>query len=288
MARPKKSTVRGMSLHIGLNAVDPKHYQGWSGRLAACEFDAKDMHVIAKKQNFQTHLLLTRRATFAAVSAAINAAAQKLRPGDHFLITYSGHGGQVPDKNGDEGEDGKDETWVLFDRELIDDELYALWSRFQAGVRILMLSDSCHSGTVARMVAYRDLAKSALFSSSFEDPIAPRFRAIPPDIASKTYHAHRKMYDAVQRNNPAGERAAVGATIILISGCQDNQLSGDGPRNGVFTAALRSVWANGQFRDGHRAFHKAISRIMPPYQTPNYFRVGGPDLLFERQRPFAI
>src|SRR5882724_9942309 len=30
----------GASLHIGLNAVDPKNYSGWDGQLTACEFDA--------------------------------------------------------------------------------------------------------------------------------------------------------------------------------------------------------------------------------------------------------
>jgi len=38
---------KGISLHIGLNAVDPKHYQGWDGVLQACELDAKDMAAIA-------------------------------------------------------------------------------------------------------------------------------------------------------------------------------------------------------------------------------------------------
>lgn len=39
----------GKSLHIGLNAVDPKQYSGWSGELSGCEFDAEDMRAIAKK-----------------------------------------------------------------------------------------------------------------------------------------------------------------------------------------------------------------------------------------------
>ena len=34
---------KGISLHVGLNSVDPKCYDGWNGQLAACEFDAKDM-----------------------------------------------------------------------------------------------------------------------------------------------------------------------------------------------------------------------------------------------------
>jgi hypothetical protein len=42
----------GASLHIGLNAVDPKQYSGWDGQLTACEFDANDMQALAKTQGF--------------------------------------------------------------------------------------------------------------------------------------------------------------------------------------------------------------------------------------------
>jgi hypothetical protein len=42
----------GASLHIGLNAVDPKEYSGWDGQLTACEFDANDMQALAKTQGF--------------------------------------------------------------------------------------------------------------------------------------------------------------------------------------------------------------------------------------------
>ena len=37
-------------------------------------------------------------------------------------MTYSGHGGQIEDVSGEE-EDKKDETWCLYDGELIDDEV---------------------------------------------------------------------------------------------------------------------------------------------------------------------
>ena len=35
--------AKGISIHIGLNHVDPKHYQGWDGALNACIADANDM-----------------------------------------------------------------------------------------------------------------------------------------------------------------------------------------------------------------------------------------------------
>ena len=55
----------------------------------------------------------------------------------------------MPDVIGEEA-DKLDETWCLYDGQLIDDELYFELSKFAAGVRILVLSDSCHSGTVVR------------------------------------------------------------------------------------------------------------------------------------------
>ena len=72
----------------------------------------------------------------------------ELEAGDIFFVTYSGHGGQVPDLNDEDETDGSDETWLAYDRQIVDDELYELWAKFKPGVRILVLSDSCHSGSV--------------------------------------------------------------------------------------------------------------------------------------------
>jgi hypothetical protein len=76
----------GLSLHIGLNAVDPKHYSGWSGKLAACEADAQDMAALAKKQKFNSRTLrLTKAATRDKVLADLKAAAAKLKKGRHLF-----------------------------------------------------------------------------------------------------------------------------------------------------------------------------------------------------------
>ncbi len=160
----------GISIHIGLNRVDPGHYQGWDGKLKGCENDARAMEAIASKQKFATSLLLNEQATAEAVQAAIAGAAGQLKSGDILLLTYSGHGGQVPDPT-EEEEDHLDETWVLYDRQLIDDELYALWGQFETDVRIFMLSDSCHSGSVAK--AFRE---SPLFAGqpAANMPVPPR------------------------------------------------------------------------------------------------------------------
>lgn len=267
--------AQGISVHIGLNRVNPDHYEGWDGALAACEADAKDMEALAKARGFKSRtMLLTETATADAVTVAIAQAAKALKAGDMFFLTYSGHGGQVVDSNGDE-KDRMDETWVCYDRQLIDDELYELWGKFKAGVRIFVLSDSCHSGTVLRDIP-------AFVSGG------PRIRAMPTTVVRKVQKAHAALYRRIQKEHPAAERTVVKASVLLISGCMDNQTSLDGPRNGLFTGTLRKVYGNGTFKGSYRKLRDTIVSKMPPDQTPNYFFVGATNPKFEGQAPFAI
>jgi hypothetical protein len=307
----RKSVVRGrkpkaISLHLGLNLVDPDHYEGWDGPLSACELDAHDMASIAKSRRMAPTILLTAAATRARVLGAIRSAARKLAKGDLFFLTFSGHGGQVADVSGDEDDmgelgDKRDETWCLFDGQLIDDELYLELSRFAPGVRILVLSDSCHSGTVVRA------------APPVTDParLGARSRLMPPAVAQRTYEAHREFYDGLQKDveKRAGKAAAADPdaalaevavsarlsaivkkfkpALILISGCQDNQTSLDGDRNGAFTEQLLQVWNDGAFKGSHALFHAAIKARLPATQTPNFF-VLGPAGRFVRQAPFKV
>ena len=67
--------AQGISLHVGLNSVDPNHYAGWSGPLVACEKDARDMKGIADHRGFASSLLLTAAAMRGAVIDGIKQAA---------------------------------------------------------------------------------------------------------------------------------------------------------------------------------------------------------------------
>ncbi|HEU5065270.1 MAG TPA: caspase family protein [Gaiellaceae bacterium] len=276
---------QGLSIHIGLNSVDPNHYNGWAGKLQACEADAKDMARIASDKDFEGTTILTAKATADAVKSAIGDAAGKLEKGDILFLSYSGHGGQVPDRNGDEA-DTKDETWVLYDRQLVDDEIYALYSQFEKGTRILVFSDSCHSGTVNRDIF--NAAVPHVVEAAMVDDDEPRTKDLPRDVADSTYEQNKDLYDGIQKSHPAAEEAEIGATVLLISGCQDNQLSLDGTRNGLFTQQLLSVWNDGKWRGSHRRFHKAIGAKMPPTQSPNYNAIGATNGRFERQKPLTI
>ncbi|MFC8681938.1 caspase family protein [Microbacterium ureisolvens] len=280
--------ANGLSLHIGLNRVDPAHYDGWDGALNACEFDAHDMQAIAEKCGFETKVLLTEEATADAVKTAIRQAAEELAPGDLFFLSYSGHGGQVPDHNGEGEEDRLDETWVAFDRQLVDDELYALWGEFAPGVRIVVLSDSCHSGTASRRIGDDSDVPNVVRSREAAAAQSPRFRAMPQDVLAATYRAHEELYDGIQQQVPSARQAQPAATVLLISGCRDDQLSLDGLTNGLFTETMKAVWDDGAWSGGYAEFREAIRARMPDQQQPNYYPIGAENRDFEQQKPFTI
>jgi metacaspase-1 len=296
--------AKGRSLHIGLNRVDPAAYQGWRGDLRACEADAKCMMGIAKAQvEVQSECILTARATADEVFGGIARAASELRGGDLFVLSYSGHGGRINDP---ENPGKQVDTWALFDRMIISHELYRVWGQFAAGVRIFMLSDSCHSGTMAKLYVLKYMNEiktagdgkdaesdgrlmeqegmAAIKAAGIDD--ATEIRAIPADVALQTYAASKPMYDKIAKDNPQNLRAVV-ASVLLISGCGDNQTSADGERNGLFTAALLSVWAGGGFAGNYPTFYKSISGLMPDTQTPNYFQVGAASDSWNKDKPFV-
>ena len=281
------------SLHIGINEVSAAHYEGWTGPLAACEFDAHDMAALAQSRGIKSSLLITKKATRANLLAALRKAAKALGDGDFFFMSFSGHGGQVPDVSGEE-DDKQDETWCLYDGQLIDDEL----SKFKAGVRIFVVSDSCHSGTVVR--AGRPPSGTP----------AQRPRIMPPAVGMRVYAAHKAFYDQLQNDvaKVAGGRvtdpdtALANVTVsnrltgivkefkpalILISGCQDNQFSMDGDHNGAFTEQLLRVWNNGAFTGSYARLHALVRAGLPPSQSPNLFTLG-PAAAFLKQTPFSV
>lgn len=275
----------GIALTIGLNSVDPKHYGGWSGELNACEADAGDMAQIATDKKFKVNTMLTNNATRNNVINEILNASKALKSGDIFMISYSGHGGQIKDLNGDEP-DMQDETWCLYDGEIVDDELYNLYAKFAQGVRVLVFSDSCHSGSVTKELFLHGTAQAPRSESN---PQGVRYRFMPRGAALRTYQRNKDFYDKILSDKTlTNKKDDVKASVLLISGCQDNQLSADGDFNGLFTGNLLRVWKSGKYAGNYKEFHRAIVRCMPPNQTPNYFRVGQINQEYEKQKPFTI
>lgn len=139
----------GKSIHVGVNCLDTAHY-GDKFELTSCVNDANKMQEIAESIGYDTVILENEEATVSNFTNSMRSAISDLYDGDSLLITFSGHGSQIPNNSIDEEDDMLDETLCFFDRMLIDDELYALFSQLRDGVRVHAVFDSCHSGTVAK------------------------------------------------------------------------------------------------------------------------------------------
>lgn len=110
--------------------------------------------------------LVNKQATKKRIVSAFNALAERCQDGDVVYIHFSGHGQQVTDVNGDEPEDGLDESWIPYDaylvygekdmgeKHLIDDEINVLLAAINNKIgeqgRLLVVVDACHSGDSQR------------------------------------------------------------------------------------------------------------------------------------------
>jgi hypothetical protein len=264
--------MKAISIHVGLNKVNPAHY-GSEARLAGCHNDARDMQKLAKSTGFSAAApLLDNKATVANVKAALLAAAGSLKAGDSLLVTYSGHGSQVPDANfGSEEADLADETWCLYDRMLLDDELAALWAKFKRGVCITVISDSCHSGTVTRVMPFTP--PGAIASG-------PRARLLPKDCQEHAVRNWEEEYRKIQLQLARKATILISASVILISGCQDDETSLDGDANGLFTGTLLKVWNKGAFKGTLKKLQTEIQQRISQSQNPNYHAIGAVNKTF--------
>jgi len=288
----------GISLHIGLNKVNAAHYNQLKDLVAAVN-DAQYMHHLA--QNVlgysRAELLLNEAATTDQVLALLKEYAEQLHPGDILLLSYSGHGGQTQDLNSlTPGDELNDQTWCLFDRQLIDDELAMAFSQFRKGVRILVVADSCHSGTVTKDLPEGDDAQAALnaeFEATFQEMVVRnnlRTKSLSKKETFDIYVKNTELYKAVYAKTRSGVRAksTVQAAVKLLSACQDSQVALDGLQHGLFTAYLRKLLED---KTGHQMSIAEMAqnlRSSVPYQTPNLFEYGGIIPAFDQYSPFKI
>jgi metacaspase-1 len=272
------------SLHIGINRVDSSHY-GSELQLLGCHNDARDMAQIAASAGYQTTILLDDQATTINVSTWLKGAAKRLERSDWLLITFAGHGGQVADTDGEEA-DGLDETIVLYDRMLLDDELYLLLAGFHAGVKILFISDSCHSGTNYRNPEYKSLISSQTMSGYYAHT-GGAFRTPGMSVTQNAFDKNLNAYRAATVSLPVSARTLVKASVVQLAACQDEQYAADGGGNGLFTTKLKQVWNGGAFKGSHRSLWQSIAREMPPTQSPNLVVFGEGSSEFESTRPFS-
>ena len=144
--------MKARAVIAALTAVDPKGYGGWGGECPGCDLDKLKVGMwLLERPHFEDIVVLyNERATWEAFSRAIRMQAAGLLPGDLLVIYRSGHGGRALDISGDEL-DGYDETLCMWDRQVLDDEMWELLCEaIPAGVRVALITDACHSETAWR------------------------------------------------------------------------------------------------------------------------------------------
>ncbi len=172
------------------------------------------------------------------------------KEGDLLLFHFSGHGSQIPDRDGDELKDSLDEILCLHDMDfrnpdsyLLDDDFNDIIDRLPKGVFLTVCIDSCHSGTATRDIAY---LTSALEIPPAEMKIQPRFIEPPADIALRSYGRSmeiRRLGSKMKEDKKVtGLEDTAKAKHILLAGCKDDQTSADAfinnDYNGAFTYNL--------------------------------------------------
>jgi len=142
------------------------------------------------------------------------------REGNIFIFYFSGHGLQVGDLDGDEG-DGKDEATVLYDYAeqgkiisggiLLDDELYTLLTQIKS--KKILIFDKCHSGS-----SYRG------FVVDFKKVVIGDFNL--------SNHFAKEIKSKSNVNNPLGD------DVVVLSATKDREIAEDSPLGGLFTKSL--------------------------------------------------
>lgn len=251
------------ALCIGINKY------GHGADLAGCVPDAEDWTAALVARGFTVAGLVDKAATRARMIEALKELIAKGKAGDSLVFQYSGHGSFVPDENGDEP-DGADEALcpvdVFSNGVITDDDLHEIYSKRAANVKLVIISDSCHSGTVARFAALPLNGNGVVRKARF----------LPP-AAFLGESASRKLTTLVGRSTrwslPPGRHAG-----LLLSGCLDPEYSYDawfnGRANGAFTytalRALKRLSTKATYDRWYKEIRKALPSADYP-QTPNFF-----------------
>jgi hypothetical protein len=267
------------ALCIGIN-----NYPGTHMDLSGCVNDAKDWSAELASRGFKVTQLIDSAATKAAMVDGFKTVIGEAAGGDTVVITFSGHGTYVPDLNGDEI-DGLDEALCPHDIQtgggaLLDDEVHTLFAARKPGVRLVLISDSCHSGTVTR---------AALDPDVTDDVPRPRFLPMgnwmPADQLPRG--SSGKPLTSVRVTSGASPFASAmdrGASDLLLAGCKEgpNFFSYDariqGRPTGAFTyyalKTLKILPAGATYADWHAAITpKYLPSVTYP-QSPQI--VGSP------------
>lgn len=219
--------------------VGVNRYRMPGADLRGCVSDVQNMEKLLTSSFGFAASDIVRLTDFAATKKAIESAVRTLvrsgRRGDVLLFTFSGHGSNVPDDDGDEA-DGRDEILCPTDLDwkdpLRDDWLRTTFDSVREGVNLTVITDCCHSGTITRAVVPPDA------------PIIERYLPCPLDLLA--VESSRRLRGATRgglhASTPTQRRrrdiVAVDMPEVLITGCRADQTSADAAIEGGFHGAL--------------------------------------------------
>jgi hypothetical protein len=295
---PSFAADRALIVGVGKHSNVPR------ADLPGIDLDIKIAEALAREMGFrEIKVLRDFDATYENVKQTFRSwLIEGVGPNERALFYFSGHGSQMPDLDGGEP-DGLDEVLILSDfragsltqeevssaktrvtvgqntlrNVLVDDEL-GVWLSQMKNDYTLVLTDSCHSGTVTK--DFRSLnssfgdAKDGVAKFYLQEGITPSgktFSAGPADGASR---ARKYVHIAAAADNQ--EAIATSNGSIFTLGVQEsfraakNENKGFTPQR-VFEETTRYVANSGQkFRpqlDGDRALATkvfAASNNAPP------------------------
>lgn len=183
---------------------------GEENDLRGCVNDANDWTKLLRDHFDFTDVkqLLNGDATKANMKAGIEGLLTGAKAGDVLVFTNASHGTYLADTDGDEI--GYDEAICPYDTDanlLLDDELRTLFKNIPKGVSLTVISDSCHSGSVTRVVVseYR------------------RNRQLSPRVFGEKELSPEQLRTA--RGKEKHPESAM--KEVLLSGCKSNQTSAD-------------------------------------------------------------
>jgi hypothetical protein len=239
----------GHALIVGVPQPSPS--SGWSAKwLPGVLNDVASASQLLGGLGFATQVHKSEAGRANTVLAGIRSAASALSAGDMFVFYYAGHGAQKTSADGDEAQD---QLLLTFDRPIVDDELGACWALFRKHVRIVVITDSCHSGSAVRALDGSVAGTGAIGGGAMIDPIAP----LPPRLLSigLTKVAGGEV---VSRD---GNIEGLQGSLLHMAACQDWEQAMDLGNHGAFTDALLIAW-NAGFRASYDQLFAEIRHQM--------------------------
>lgn len=288
------SNTHAISLHIGINNVSDTYYpHGAVPPLSGCINDMEHMENLASILGYQTKTLKDKEATKSSILEQITSLGNAVSPSGILLVSYSGHGVQLSDKLVDENnqmgdeEDGKDESWVTYDGILLDDEIYNALAAIKNEIRVLFISDSCHSQTMTKAV---NLGAAI---TGITEPTGGNIleRGISRETAEYILNENGSSIKKLLSRSPKRTKDAK-AIVINLSACESDQTAKEIDGAGVFTQALIEVYntfKNNRDSLSYDTFIDEIKKIVNQRvydQDPNYSISHKANGAFLNQFPF--